>query len=365
MQQTTLDLFAPTSNVEPSLHKLFPSTRYQGSKRKMLPFLESTLAPFAPCTALDLYSGTSSVSLLLRAMGCNVIANDYTLYNYTTAKLLLSLNHHSLNHDHFLKILEYSFTKPTYFKSYVSDGFNGIYFKDAENLEIDIFCHNITSLSENDRILLIYLMGQAMLMKRPYNLFHRANLGMRTKDVERSFGNAKTWETSFQSHMKKLFVNLSKFPFGGQVGRALNLNTMNLSEFDVEPDLVYLDPPYLNKSGLGVNYADFYNFLEGLVDYELFLGGDPRYPHKPIANYPSSWTTGKGGLDELSRILNRWPTATIALSYRGDGRPSIEEVKAVFSSMGYALNEHFATEYKYALSKNSETTEEIIVATRI
>ena len=95
--QQMLDLLSPTHRLDSSFHKLFPSTRYQGSKRKMLPFLESTLAPFAPCTALDLYSGTSSVSLLLRAMGCHVIANDYTLYNHTTAKLLLSLNNQSLN----------------------------------------------------------------------------------------------------------------------------------------------------------------------------------------------------------------------------------------------------------------------------
>ena len=31
--------------------------------------------------------------------------------------------------------------------------------------------------------------GRALLMKRPYNLFHRANLSMHLQDVKRSFGN--------------------------------------------------------------------------------------------------------------------------------------------------------------------------------
>jgi len=39
-------------------------------------------------------------------------------------------------------------------------------------------------------------------------------------------------------------------------------------------DLIYLDPPYLNSKGVGVDYSDFYNFLEGLCDYSLFDKGD-------------------------------------------------------------------------------------------
>ena len=40
--------------------------------------------------------------------------------------------------------------------------------------------------------------------------------------------------------------------------------------FDINEDydFVYIDTPYLNDSGMGVDYADFYHFLNGLIDYE-------------------------------------------------------------------------------------------------
>jgi len=30
----------------------------------------------------------------------------------------------------------------------------------------------------------------------------------------------------------------------------------------------FLDTPYVNEKGIGVDYADFYHFLDGLVNYK-------------------------------------------------------------------------------------------------
>jgi hypothetical protein len=52
---------------------------------------------------------------------------------------------------------------------------------------------NIGELNnEYKRAIAYSALCQACLAKRPYNLFHRANLYMRTQDVERSFGNKTT-----------------------------------------------------------------------------------------------------------------------------------------------------------------------------
>lgn len=83
MQQHTLNLVDSLSEAEPSFRD-FPTTRYQGSKRKVLPFLFHALKEIEFSQALDLYSGTASVSLLLRAMGKKVHANDYQKYNRNT-----------------------------------------------------------------------------------------------------------------------------------------------------------------------------------------------------------------------------------------------------------------------------------------
>ena len=341
----------------------FPTTRYQGSKRKLLPFLYEACKSYDFSSVLDLYSGTSSVGLMFRHMGKIVYANDYMLYNWTTGKVLLGSTNNWIESLNIPAMVERAFVHNSRANSLISENFSGIYFPDAENQQIDNFCSNLLDFPPAEADLLIYLMGQAMLMKRPYNLFHRANLEMRTKNVPRSFGNAKTWETPFSTHMLKLARKISGCQFTGPIGEAYCMNASEIGELDVNPDLVYLDPPYLNKSNVPVDYSTFYHFLDGLVDYTLFSQGNTKYPHRPIALKPSRWRTPSGGLAEIRSVLDRWPVARVAISYRGDGRPSIEELKAILDDAGYVINEHTAVDYKYALSKNFDATEDLIIGT--
>jgi len=34
-------------------------------------------------------------------------------------------------------------------------------------------------------------------------------------------------------------------------------------------DLAYIDPPYISAQGVGVDYLEFYHFLEGLVGWKV------------------------------------------------------------------------------------------------
>ena len=47
----------------------FPSTRYQGSKRKITPWLWDCFRELDFSSALDVFGGTGSVSFLLKKMG--------------------------------------------------------------------------------------------------------------------------------------------------------------------------------------------------------------------------------------------------------------------------------------------------------
>jgi len=351
-------------DLAPSLDErfsTFPSTRYQGSKRKLLSFLYAACRNYEFSDVLDLYSGTSSVSLMFRSMGKSVTANDYLLYNWTTANVLLTSTNEWLNSLNLPSMIERALAPNSCAGTLVRDNFKGIYFLESENEQIDWFCANLEAFPQAEADLLIYLMGQAMLMKRPYNLFHRANLDMRTKDVPRSFGNAKTWETSFQRHMIGLASKLRVCKFDGPQGKSVCLNTGDLSGFDVNPDLIYLDPPYLNRRQIPVDYSTFYHFLDGLVRYDLFGRGNEKYPHKPINLMPSRWRNAAGGLEEVRAVFDRWPRAIVAISYRGDGKPSVQDLKDAFQSAGYRVIEHTAVEYKYALSKQFDATEELII----
>ena len=53
------------------------------------------------------------------------------------------------------------------------------------------------------RALAWFALFQACIAKRPYNLFHRRNLDMRTADVGRTFGNKAAWDRPFEVHFRK------------------------------------------------------------------------------------------------------------------------------------------------------------------
>ena len=345
----------------------FPRTRFQGSKRKVLPELSVAFSKLEFNSALDLYSGSGMVTLLLRYLGKKVHANDYQRFACTTAEVFLALQGSECAKR--AKILEdledllhrASIRKP----ELVTERYENIFFTDTENREIDRFAQNINQYSEPYRSLLIYAVGQALLKKRPYNLFHRANLHMRTTDVPRSFGNAATWETSIIEHSIQAIEDLAKFPFSSLRcdGVVSCVNTSGLDSLPGDFDLVYLDPPYLNRRGVVVDYSDFYGFLDGLCQYELFAEGDVSYPHRPIQKKPSNWNDADSALLELRRIAEKWPRSVLFLSYRSDGQLAVEDVHAALSANGRRVEVHTCGEYKYALS-TTDTNEELFLISR-
>ena len=181
--------------------------------------------------------------------------------------------------------MDFIFTKHSdiEYPTFIFDNFHDIYFTDEENEWLDLIVTNIHHLNNKyKKALAFFALFQACIIKRPYNLFHRKNLYVRTAIVERSFGNKKTWDTTFEKHFLK-FVgqgNSAVFDNGKQ-----NLS-FNGDIFDWNfsiPDLVYIDTPYISQKGVGINYFDFYHFLEGLTKYEKWGGMiDKETKHKKI-----------------------------------------------------------------------------------
>ncbi len=56
------------------------------------------------------------------------------------------------------------------------------------------------------KAMFLWALFQSCISKRPYNLFHRKNLYVRTADVKRNFGNKTTWDKPFES----ISISLSK-----------------------------------------------------------------------------------------------------------------------------------------------------------
>ena len=343
----------------------FPTTRYQGSKRKLVNVLSDVFQDLDFLDVLDLYSGTATVSLLLRSMGKRVHANDLLEFNTSAAFLFLNATNSFLSLGHHERVIrDLLCNMPIHHRCLVSDVYAGIFFLPEENLQIDRFCQNISVFRKLERSLYIYCVGQALLMKRPYNLFHRSNLVMRTRKVRRSFGNASTWEGSIADHAVKVFRNLRKFPFN-EVTASPQVTCRNADDTDFFNDIydvVYLDPPYLNGKSQPVDYCDFYHFLDGLIDYSNFSKSNLAYPHRPIFKARSPWMSLPRAKSHLSRVIHNFSSATFIMSYRSDGQPSAVELGDIFARQGRELKEAASAKYRYALSNSKETKESVLIS---
>lgn len=317
-------------------------------------FLHERFDQLKFATALDLFSGSATVSLLLRSMNKVVTANDYLPFNQNTASLFLTLTPSDLParkeaESELRALLEGPFDQPPL----VSNGFSGIYFTDPENEQIDRFCQNVTNMTEFNRMLYVYAVGQALLMKRPFSLFHRKNLNLRFGDVTRSFGNKTTWEKPIIEHALNVIDDLRKFDWTGPAGDARCVNSNALEPLG-EYDLVYIDPPYISGTGTATNYGDFYHFLNGLVDYSLFGNTDLTKKHNPLLAPASAWTTPASALAEVCTYMEKWPTAVLAFSYRDNGLPAISELSDILGRDRHCSVHECAISYSWATTPAKE-----------
>lgn len=329
-------------------YRLFPSTRYQGSKRKLLPWLWEHLSRLPFESALDLFGGTGCVSYLLKAQGKQVFFNDALRFNALSATALIA-NPHTRLEDSDIDPL---FVRGADSQNFIETNFKNIYFTDFENKWIDIVTQNIIKIKNiYKRSLAYYCLFQSCIAKRPYNLFHRANLYMRTASVKRSFGNKTTWDKPFPEHFRTFAKEANQAIFDNKKDN--QVFCLDALECPVSADLVYIDPPYLNKRSIGVNYLDFYHFLEGLSDYQNWHQYiDKKYKHRPYQKKYSPWLD-KSAIDQaFEAIFARFSQSILAVSYRSDGIPSIEELIQMLQRLKKKVTCVEQKNYQYALSKH-------------
>lgn len=321
------------SRTSPEFSKsLFPSTRYYGSKLRLIEWLNSSLEKLEYNSALDCFGGTGTVSLLFKYLDKDVTYNDALWSNQYVAKSILSEYSEVFDTN---KIIDF-FTNVKPQVGVISKNFEGYYFTNLENNWIDgaiskIFMETDPQFKSD----LMYCLFQASLQKRPFNLFHRKNLYLR-ENCQRNtkFGNWRTWERNFTELTSRAAKDLSKAK-NIRTGTVNVLPPTDASVLSPGYDLVYIDPPYLKKTSNDLNYQDRYHFLEGLaryhdwsqlIDYQkktrCILG------REEIIN----WNIKSLFRDRLFDLINTHRNSTVVLSYETNGYPNVKELEKHFKS---------------------------------
>lgn len=339
----------------------FPRTRYQGSKQKLLPWIWDHVKALKFTTCLDAFGGTGCVAYMLKARGKHVTYNDILRFNAISATALIENEHTTLTSAEAQALMLRH--EGASYPSFISHTFREIYFTPEEDTWIDTVRKNIALLNDKYKQALAYhALFQACIVKRPYNLFHRANLYMRTSDVKRNFGNKTTWDKPFSEHFLAFIEEANQAVFGSGVAcRVLNKDVFELGD---DFDFVYIDTPYMNRNGSGPDYHGFYHFLEGLADYDNWERRlDRRKKHLPlIAKEKCVWLDQKHVLNAFGRLFEKFRRSILVISYRSDGIPSPDQLIGLLRDQGKSVETFSNREYKYVLSSNGTSKEALIVA---
>lgn len=347
-----------------------PSTRYQGSKRKLVPWFLEIFESQKFSSVADVMCGTGAISYMLKRMGKSVFANDYLRFNEISAQAYIENRRYRVSDDEVDWFLR-QHSKVEY-SSFVKNTFPGMYFTDQENQWLDRTICNIMGFKGDNKLetrakraIATHAVVQACLQKRPFNQFHRKNLYLRSANVQRSFGNSTTWETPFADlfmrHVKE--TNAHVFD-NGQKNAASNRDVVKFRRRNI--DLVYIDPPYfrLDRERKQCNYRFIYHFVEGLVRYDqwpdLIDHDFSTLPLKPNGNSTEvlhsceKKVLGKSLLDWFEDIITNWPNAQIAFSYKQPGIPTHFAIKKMLEETGRDV-EVYRRPYTYALNHRNGT----------
>lgn len=334
----------------PFIEPQFPQTRYQGSKQKIMGWIWDNLNNLQFESVLDAFGGTGCVSYMFKMKGKKVRYNDILKFNFQVGKALIENDETILTYDEIDKIL--TKRNDIFYPSFIKDNFRNIYYTDEENEWLDIVVTNIMNIdNEYKRAIAYFALYQSCIIKRPFNLFHRNNLYIRTSDVKRNFGNKTTWEGPFDLYFKKFAAEANAAIFSN--GNNNTVSNMDVFEIEGNYDLVYIDTPYISNKGTSVDYYHFYHFLEGLTNYNSWPDKiDYKSKNKRLKNVQCVWNNKNEIANAFDMLFNKFKNSILVVSYRSDGIPSINEIQEIMSRYKTNIVEHDKISHKYVLSHN-------------
>lgn len=343
-------------NVNIELSK-FPTTRYYGSKRRLLLWIHAVTSELEFETVFDRFGGTSSVSLLFQSMGKKVIFHDALNFNTISANALLAIE--PVKKDKVSVLFDE--VKPV--SSFITKKFKNIYYSHQENRWLDGAVQKLENHSIADNNAYWYCLFQACLKKRPFNTFHRANYYLRTADVKRNFGNLTTWNKSFKEHIDIANYELNTF-VSNKAKRcqpAIVLPNKNLNNQYIDADLIYLDPPYIGNTSNTDNYHKKYHFLEGMTkynDWHDLIDESKKIKSIKTPKHIEDWHDKTKFKDLLFAEIKEYRHKIVMLSYQTNGYPDKDCIYDFFVSL--FDNVHIYNKpFSHALSKQEKI--EIII----
>lgn len=321
----------------------YPSTRWMGSKSKILSHIQEVANQFEFNSALDLFSGSGIVGYMFKSLGKQVISNDYMALAATYSKAMIENNKVTLSIEKAQSLL-----KPPCHRisSFVQRTFEGLYFTAEENLLIDILRTNINRLTNPyEKAIAKSALIRACTKKRPRGIF--TYVGHRYDD------GRKDLQTSLSDHFIKAVKEINAAVFdNSQRNISRQGDAMTIRR---EVDLVYMDPPYF--SPLSDNeYVRRYHFIEGLACDWKGLEIQHHTKTKKFKSYPTPFSSQKGAYDAFDKLFKKFRNSVLVVSYSSNSLPTLDDMVGLMSKHKNHV-EVKKIDYKYSFGNQKEGIE--------
>lgn len=297
----------------PYQYKKFPPSRYMGSKNKIINELFKLFDELEFNSALDLFSGSSSVSYLLKSMGKKVISNDFMEFCSNISKSIIENSKTTLDSKDINKL----FLVPKKYNKFVSNKFKNLYFSDFENDLIDIVRHNISNFKdEYKKALAMSSLVKACQKKRARGIF--TYVGLRYDD------GRKDLKKSLEDHILDSIELFNNSVFDNRKNcKSLNQDFLKVKN---SADLIYIDPPYFSLLSDN-DYIRRYHFIEGLSKNWDGLQIQENTKTKKFKKYTSLFDTKLGSYNAIDLLIKKYQENIIVLSYSSNSIPDKKEIK--------------------------------------
>ena len=295
-------------------YKCFPSTRYMGSKQKIVLDIWKQISKHQFNSVYDAFAGSNVVAYFLKSQGKKIVTNDFLSFSYIISKAIIENSSEQL----LQKDINFIFKKNKN-SGFIQKTFKDLFFTDQENEFLDRVRKNISLLdNEYKSALALSALVRACLKKRARGIF--TFVGSRYDD-----GRADMKKNLEQHFLENItYFNNAVFD-NKQKNKAYNKRTEKIK---VSADLVYLDPPYFTPKSDN-DYLRRYHFVEGLVRNWEGVTIQKHTLVKKFESYKTPFSKKETAYSAFENLFKKFQNSIIVISYSSNGFPNKNELSDI------------------------------------
>lgn len=331
-------LFKDQTIVPPQFSD-YPRMRFMGNKYKLVPWLHEILYNVDFVDVLDPFSGSGTVSYLLKSMDRKVTSSDFLNFPNVITQALVENNKVTISKKSINKILTANGSS----NNFAFNTYKNIFYTHEDLKFIDSFWHKISEFSnKNEKSIAISALIRACAKRQPRGTFT-------VSDPEKYNDGRRDLTISIKEHFIEQCEVINKAVFYSKH----NARSFRCDVFDqsTKHDLVYLDPPYIPKENDNC-YMKRYHFLEGVSCHwkgqEILSNSKVKKIVKPFTPFSYKRTA----VETFDRLFNHFSKSKIALSYSSNSIPSLNVLVGLLEKYKKSV-QVFRKDYRYHFGNHS------------